>query len=168
MAAARVRVAARGKEGVEEQVVAGRPLMLQGGPGREGAAVEATAARRSWRQCFHCRHRKKKEGERPTGGSLCQGFSIFCFSEIPGGLGNCFRPLNLFKNSGKIHRAIIYYLEPLIKFAAHLKNILCVNISEFALLHFRALFNYLHFQLALNFATIIFVVVGTSWTNMRI
>ena len=41
-----------------------------------------------------------------------------------------------------------------------------VTFSEFALLHFRVLFNYLHLAIALNLATINFVVVRTSWTNM--
>ena len=74
MAAARVRLAALGVEGEEEQVVAGRPLMLQGGPGREGAAVEATVARRSWRQCFHCRHREGTDRGTPL-----SAISLFLF-----------------------------------------------------------------------------------------
>ena len=36
---------------------------------------------------------------------------------------------------------IRYYLEPVVKFAAHLKNISCVNISEFVLLYFGLHFN---------------------------
>ena len=68
--------AARGeKEGEEEQRGAGKPFILQGGQGREGAAVEATAARRSWRQCLHCRHRKKML----AGGSPCQVLHLFFF-----------------------------------------------------------------------------------------
>ena len=71
------------------------------------------------------------------------------------------------ENSGKIHKDFIYYVEPMVKFVAHLKNILCVNISEFALLYFRALFKYFLLLMHLNLVIIIFVVVGTSWTNMR-
>ena len=58
----------------------------------------------------------------------------------------------MFKISGKIHRAFIYYGEPVIKFAGHLQNLLCGNISEFALLHFRALFKYLILLKHLNLA----------------
>ena len=76
------------------------------------------------------------------------------------------RSLNIFKNSGKIHRAFIYYGEHVIKFAGHLQNLLFGNISAFALLHFRALFNYLILLKHLNLAKIILVVLGTSWTNM--
>ena len=61
-AAARVRVrvpAGRGKEGEREQSTAVRLLTSTGGPGSEEEAGEATATRRSWRQCFHCRHREE-------------------------------------------------------------------------------------------------------------
>ena len=53
--------AARGeKEEEREQQVAEGVFMLQGGPGSEGAAVEVPRRRRSWRECYHCRHREKE------------------------------------------------------------------------------------------------------------
>ena len=58
------------------------------------------------------------------------------------------------------------HLEPVVKFAAHLKNISCVNISEIALLHFRTLFKHFELAIDLNLATSMFEVVRTSWTNM--
>ena len=63
------RVSVRGKkDGEEEKVAAGCSLSSRGGQGREEAAVEATWRRRSWRQCIHCRHRRKKL----TGRAPCQ------------------------------------------------------------------------------------------------
>ena len=63
---------------------------------------------------------------------------------------------------------MIYYLEPVVKISAHLKNISCGNFSEFALLHFGLYLIILTLHMHLNLATNIVVVVGTSWTNMRI
>ena len=54
--------------------------MLQRGARREGAAVEAPRRRRSWRQCYHCRRREKKEGRDWPVRPPCQGslhFPIF-------------------------------------------------------------------------------------------
>ena len=67
--------------------------------------------------------------------SVIYSFLFFQFLN-PAGLGNCFRPLINFKNSGKIHRAFIYYVEPVVKFAFHLENILCGNTSEIGPLAF--------------------------------
>ena len=76
------------------------------------------------------------------------------FQKFQQALSIYLRSLNIFKITGKIQRAIRYYLEPVVKFAVHLENILCGNISEFALLHFRALFKYLLLPMHLNFAKI--------------
>ena len=56
----------------------------------------------------------------------------------------------------------------MVKFSAHLKNISCGNFSEIVLLHFGLHLIILTLHMHLNLATNIFVVVGTSWTNMRI
>ena len=79
MAAALGFAAGEEKEGEREQVVEGGVFMLRGGPGSEGAVVEAPRRRRSWRQCCHCRHRKKKGG---VVGPPCQGFFFFLFFRI--------------------------------------------------------------------------------------
>ena len=134
MVASRDRVPAEGeKGGKEEQVVEGGLFNLQGGPGREGSGGGGRGGARPWRQGSHCRHRDDG-ADRWVPSVRVLSFSIF--QKIQKGCGNCFRPLTNFKNSRKIHRALIFYWEPVIKLAAHLKNICCVIISEFVLLYF--------------------------------
>ena len=86
MAPFRVRVRCEGEKGGGERAeVVGVLFILHGGPGREEEAGDATATRRPWRQCFPCRHRKKK-GERETGGGPPVRILFFShFPEIPVG-----------------------------------------------------------------------------------
>ena len=76
MAAAKVRVAARGRKGGEREAARrGEPSYAPRGPGREGAAVEARATRRQAAAVFPL----SPQGEGMTGGSPCQGFLLFPF-----------------------------------------------------------------------------------------
>ena len=70
------------------------------------------------------------------------------------------RPLNSFKNSVKIHRAHLYHLEPVVKFAGHLEIISCGDFSQFVFFNFGALFKYMPFLMHLNLAKFILVALG--------
>ena len=63
-------------------MVEGVVLCLQGGQGVRGAAVEAVVGRGHGASASTVAPGRRREGERLTGGSLCQGFFLFCFSRI--------------------------------------------------------------------------------------
>ena len=83
MAAARVRVLQEGeKEGRRSSKSRGVSLSSMGGQGSEGAAVEAMVGHSHDASDSTVAPGRRREGERLTGGSLCQGFFLFCFSRI--------------------------------------------------------------------------------------
>ena len=86
MAAARVRVSARGeKGGEEEQQVAGVSFILQGGQDARGATVDAVVGRGHGDSELTVAPGRRREGERLTRVAHCQGFVFFQISEIPVG-----------------------------------------------------------------------------------